>query len=211
MNSTLQPIIVSTDPLIFYYASDEPYTTPSLTANFVCRVFFGLLSIVVCLVPLRLLHKNGEFSAVVLITTTVVKNLLTVVNALIWRNNNVAAWWPGSGFCDVLPYLQHFIVMLFITCMLAIMRNLAHQVGLMRANPLTAKEKRRRNWIQALIMFPFPLLQVILTWFLTSQRYVIGTLVGCSWTGSPNWIYVVFFIIPPFIAAFITSCYAGKH
>lgn len=211
MNNTIMPIVAGTDPLILYWPLDEPITTPSLTANLVCRVFFGLIASIVCLVPLRNLYKHGEFAASVFITTTVLKNVFTIVNALIWRNNDIENWWPGYGLCDVTPYLQHFVTLLFITCLLAIVRNLAHQVGLLRANPLTAKERRRRNWGQALIMFPFPMLQVILTWFLTFQRYVVGTLVGCSWTGYPTWVYIVFFIAPPLVAGTITAGYASKR
>lgn len=210
MNNTILPIVAGEDPLILYWPSDAPVTTDSLTANLVCRVLFGIIANIICLVPLRLLHKNGEFAATMFMTTVVVKNLITIVNALIWHNDDVANWWPGYGLCDVMPYIQHFVTLLYMTCLLAIVRNLAHQVGLLRANPLTAKEKRRRNLGQALIMFPFPLLQAILTWFLTSQRYVVGTLVGCSWTGYPTWMYIVFFIIPPLIFALITAGYAGE-
>lgn len=209
-NITIVPVVVSQDPLVLYWPSDGLNTTPALTANLVCRVVFGFIASVVCLVPLRLLHKNGEFAATVFITTAVFKNLITIVSALIWHGNDMESWWPGYGLCDVLPYFQHFIFLLFITCLLAIMRNVAHQVGLLRANPLTAKEKRRRNLVQALIMFPFPILQVILTWFLTYQRFVVGTLVGCSWTGYPTWTYIVFFLIPAPVAATITTGYASK-
>lgn len=213
MNNTtvpILPIVAGTDPLILYWPSDDPITTPALTANLVCRIFFGLIASLVCLVPLRILYKNSEFAATVFITTVVVKNLITILNALIWRNNDVESWWPGYGLCDVMPYVQHFVITLFSTCLLAQVRNLAQQVGLLRANPMTTREKRRRNFGQALIMFPIPLIQVAFTWFLTSQRYVVGTIVGCSWTGYPTWPYLVFFILPAPIIAIITAGYASK-
>lgn len=187
-----------------------PYTNPSLTANLVCRVFLAIVANLVCLVPLRLLYRNGEFAAVVFILNIEIKNLETVANALIWRDDNIMSWWAGYGWCDVDTYIHNISIGLFVTCLLAIIRNLAQQVGMMRANALTVKEKRRRNWIQALIIFPFPLLQLALTWPLTAQRYVVGTLMGCSWIPHPSWPFLVFFVLPPPVFALITAGYASR-
>ncbi|KAF4121250.1 pheromone a factor receptor [Geosmithia morbida] len=169
---------------------DPPYTNPALTANLVFRVALGIMANVVCLVPLRLLHRGGELAAVVFIVNMELKNIETVVFALIWRNDDMDSWWAGYGVCDVHPYFNNFVMTLYGTCLLAIMRNLSRQVGLMRAQGLTRGEKRRRNLVQALIMFPLPILQVALTWFLTDGRYAIGTLVGCTWIPGASWIYL---------------------
>jgi pheromone a factor receptor len=98
---------------------------------------------------------------------------------------------------------------LYSTCLLAIIRNLAHQVGLMRVNPMTVGERRQRNMIQALIMFPLPLVQLAFIWPLTVQRYVVGTLVGCSWAAQPAWPYLVFYVLPPVVFGFLTAGYGG--
>lgn len=211
MDNTTAVQVLGQDPLIFYTGPVTiTSTNTSLTANLLCRVTFALIANFVCLVPLRLLYSNGEFAAVVFIANVEVKNLFTVLYALIWRDDNVLDWWAGYGLCDVSPYIHNFITMLFITALLAITRNVACQVGLLRANPLTAKEKRRRNVVQALIMFPLPLLQVILTWFITAQRYAVGTLIGCAWAAYPTWVYLVFFILPPLLVALITAGYASE-
>ncbi|KAL7789940.1 pheromone receptor [Trichoderma ceciliae] len=189
-------------------AAPPPYTNPSLTANLVCRVLFGILANLVCLVPLRLLYRNGEFAAAVFIINAEIQNLRNVVNALIWRTDDMASWWPGYGLCDLDPYLHNFGIGLYATCLLAIMRNLAIQVGSLRANPPSRREKRRRNIIQALIIFPLPLLQTAWTYPLTLQRYYIGTLFGCSWLNAPTWPYIVFEILPPALVSLITAGYA---
>ncbi|KAG8416600.1 hypothetical protein J3458_007175 [Metarhizium acridum] len=185
-----------------------PYTTPALTANLVCRVFLAVLANLVCLVPLRLLYRNGELAAVVFILNIQIKNLETIINALIWRNDDIMSWWAGYGWCDFDAYIHNISIGLFVTCLLAIMRNLAQQVGLMRANALTTRERRRRNLIQALIIFPFPILQLALTWPLTAQRYLVGTLMGCNWIPHPSWPFLVFFVLPPPIFALVTTGYA---
>ncbi|RGP63720.1 pheromone a factor receptor [Fusarium longipes] len=183
-------------------------TTPSLTANLICRVLFGIIANLACIVPLKNLYRNGEFAAVVFIANIELANLDTVINALIWRDDDTSKWWSGRGLCDVSPYYTNFQNALFVTCLLAIMRNLAQQVGLLRANPLSVQEKRRRNLVQALIMFPLPVLQVAWVWPLTTQRYAVATLVGCSWIAWPAWPYMTFFVIAPVVVALITSGYA---
>lgn len=198
------------DALIIATPSVEPYTTSALTANLVFRVMLGTIANLVILVPLRLLYRNGELAAVVFIINIWLKNLQTVIYALIWRNDDMENWWPGYGLCDFSSFFHNFTICLFATCLLAIMRNLAHQVGLLNANPLTVKEKRKRNLIQALIMFPLPIIQLALTWPLTAQRYAVGTLIGCSWVGYGAWPYLVFFILVPLLISLLTVCYAGK-
>ncbi|KAG5985026.1 hypothetical protein E4U55_001962 [Claviceps digitariae] len=185
-----------------------PFTSPSLTANLVCRVLLAIVANLTCLVPLRLLYKNGEFAAVLFILNVEIKNLDTIVNSLLWRDDNIRSWWPGYGWCDVDAYIQNLSIGLYITCLLAIVRNLAQQVGLMRANGLTVQERRRRNLMQALIIFPFPIVQLAMTWPLTAQRYLVGTLIGCYWNPHPSWPFLLLFVLPPPIFALITAGYA---
>ncbi|WZH44649.1 pheromone A receptor-domain-containing protein [Fusarium acuminatum] len=183
-------------------------TTPSLTINLISRVLLAIIANLACIVPLKNLYRNGEFAAVVFIANIQWANLDTIINALIWRNDDTSEWWSGEGFCDLNPYYTNFTNALFGTCLLAIMRNLAQQVGLLRANPLTVHERRRRNLVQALIMFPLPLLQVAWVWPLTTQRYAVATLAGCSWVAWPSWPYMAFFVIAPVVVALVTSVYA---
>ncbi|KAI1021248.1 hypothetical protein LB505_000089 [Fusarium chuoi] len=57
-------------------------------------------------------------------------------------------------------------------------------------------------------MFPLPIIQVAWVWPLTTQRYAIATLAGCSWIAWPSWPYMVFFVLAPVTVALITSGYA---
>ncbi|KAH7328490.1 pheromone A receptor-domain-containing protein [Stachybotrys elegans] len=187
---------------------DPPYATPALTANLVLRVILAVVANILCLVPLRLLYRNGELAAVVFIVNVELRNLMTICYSLLWRDNDMDNWWPGWGLCDLHPYIYNLSLALYSTCLLAIMRNLAHQVGLMRAHPLTVKEKRRRNLIQAFIMLPLPLVQLAFVWPLTLNRFSVTTVVGCTWQAYPAWPYLVFFVLGPVIVALLTTMYA---
>ncbi|KAJ3494171.1 hypothetical protein NLG97_g4252 [Lecanicillium saksenae] len=173
-------------PLFMVTTNDPPYVTPSLTANLIVRVILGIIANLVCLVPLRLLYRNGEFAAVVFIIVVEIKNIFTILMALIWRTDDMESWWPGYGLCDV----QQFVS------------------GILRANPLTVREKRRRNFIQALIIFPLPIVQLAFTWPLAAQRYMVGTLMGCSWVPSSTWPYLLFFVIAELVMSVVAAIYA---
>ncbi|KAL6833384.1 pheromone A receptor domain-containing protein [Trichoderma sp. SZMC 28015] len=208
--STTIPLYPITPDFSIFMLGPPPtiYTTPSLTVNLVCRIFFGILANLICLIPLQLLYRNGEFAAVVFILNMELENLRNIVNALIWRNDDVESWWPGYGLCDVDGHLHNFCISLYATCLLAIMRNLAIQIGSLRANPPSRREKRRRNIIQALIIFPLPLVQVAWTYPLAQQRYYVGTLVGCFWPTASAWPTIVFEILPQAVVSVITAGYA---
>ncbi|KAK4043185.1 hypothetical protein C8A01DRAFT_32675 [Parachaetomium inaequale] len=186
-----------------------PYASPALQANLFFRVFLGIVSLFVTWVPARLLWRNGEFGGTVFCIMLLVLNLITVVNALIWRNNNVQTWWAGHGWCDIQTYTFFALHTAFNICMFEIMRSLASKVALNRTIKPTRSERRRQHIVSALIIFTVPVIQVILTYFSTVSRYNVSTLVGCSAVYYPNWIYLVFYIIPTPVFAVLAAYMAG--
>ncbi|KAJ2973941.1 hypothetical protein NQ176_g6316 [Zarea fungicola] len=195
-------------PVFLAAPNIEPFVTPSLTANLFFRVFLGIIANLVCLVPLRHLYRNGEFAAVVFILVVEVKNTFTVIMALVWRNDNMETWWPGYGLCDIQQFVYNGSAGMFAACLLAIMRNIAQQVSILRANPLTVSEKRRRNLVQALIIFPLPIVQIAFTWPLAERRYSVGTLMGCSWMPASTWPYLLFYVIADLVLSVVATIYA---
>ncbi|KAK6210255.1 pheromone receptor [Colletotrichum tabaci] len=185
-----------------------PYTDPYLTANLVCRVVLALFANAVCCVPLGNLCRQGELAPVVLIGTVVAANCLTVVNALVWRNDNVYEWWDGRVWCDLHAYLYQPLMPLYWLSVVAITRNLAQQLGLSRASPLSRRERRRKTLVEALVVFPLPILQMGLLYPISSQRYRIVTLTGCMWTAHPSWPFFVFFLLPRPVVVLMSSYYA---
>ncbi|KAF9871634.1 pheromone receptor 1 [Colletotrichum karsti] len=186
-----------------------PFTTPLLTTNLVCRVVLAFLANVVCLVPLKNLCRNGEFAAVVFITTVIFLNTDTIINSLIWRDDDIEKWWRGWVWCDVHPYIYQPALTIYATSVVAIMRNLSEQVNLLRVGPLTVIEKRKRTWLQALIIFPLPIIQLGWVYPLSGQRYTVGTLKGCLWSTTPNWVCIVFFLLPIPIVALVGGFYSS--
>ncbi|PFH60603.1 hypothetical protein XA68_10659 [Ophiocordyceps unilateralis] len=190
-------------------SGSPPYVSASLTHNLILRVTLALAANAVCLVPLRVLRRNGEFAAAVFIISVELLNFEAVLCSLIWRDDDFSSWWSGHGLCDIVIHIHNAVTALFTSCLLAIMRNLFQQVGLMRAGPLQRSERRRRNLVQALIIFPLPIINLTLTAIVAERRYEVGTLIGCSWAPHSSWPNLVFFVFPPVVLSVITVVYAA--
>ncbi|KAH8880394.1 pheromone receptor [Thozetella sp. PMI_491] len=188
---------------------DGPYTNPSLQANLFFRVFLGILANICCWVPMKLLWSNGEFAAAVFCLTTMVLNVFYSVNAMIWPDENTAKWWLGHGWCDMQVYLFYALDTLYTACVFEIMRQLADKVALSRVTSLSRAERRRRHLVSGLVIFPIPLLQVIMTWFVQSQRYSIGPLIGCLANYDSTLPYLITFVIPPPILTLGAAIFAA--
>ncbi|KAI0425828.1 GPCR fungal pheromone mating factor [Xylaria sp. FL1042] len=182
-------------------------SNPSLQANLVARVILAFTAILLCWVPLRLLIRNGEFAVVVLILDLGLMNLFTILNSIIWHDDNWDSWWDGVGLCDVEVYLSVPTQTIYAASIFAVMYHLAQQVkvtGAGRDRSLIV----RRNLIQAAIIFPIPLVQLLFTYFDLAQRYVIGTLVGCTGLYDASWPKTLVFDAPPAVFAVLSVPYA---
>ncbi|KAK1769176.1 pheromone A receptor-domain-containing protein [Phialemonium atrogriseum] len=185
-----------------------PYSNPSLEANLFFRVCLGILAPIACWVPMRLLWRNGEFSAAAFCIVTMILNFYYVVNALLWRDNNVQNWFAGYGWCDLQVYTIFALETVYSASVFSIMRNLANRVGLMRATSLTSKEKKRRNLVEGLVLLPAALVQIIVTYLVLAQRYNVSTLIGCTSAYDTSWPFLVFFDLPSPIYAVGAAVYA---
>lgn len=190
-------------------SNHDPVPQSSLTTNVICRLVFAIMSNLVMWVPLTLLRRNGELAAAIFIVVTMTYNVSTAINGLIWRNDDTSSWWQGWGYCDLYVYINYPILTIYTSCVFAIMRNLAEQISLMRADSLSLHERRRRNIAQAFIIFTVPLIQVACMYPASVHRYYIMTLVGCAWWPSRTWVSLVFFCVPPPAFAIGAAWYAG--
>jgi pheromone a factor receptor len=188
----------------------DPITYPTLIFNLVLRTTMGFLAIFACLVPLRLLYRNKEFAAIVFVVNDLGLCLINTINALIWHDDNMDDWYTGFGWCDLHPYLYVPMMTLFTTSVLAHSRGMAEKVSLVRASPMTKRERRRNYLMQSLIMFPLPIVQLAWMYPLTAQRFVLTTLVGCDWRVDGSWPWLTFFILPIPILSIIAGIYACK-
>ncbi|KAI8627391.1 pheromone A receptor-domain-containing protein [Xylariaceae sp. FL1651] len=188
--------------------AQKPTANPGLLANLISRVILAVIGNLLCWVPLRLLFRNGEFAAVVLIVDVAIMNIFTIVNSIIWHSDHWDTWWEGTGLCDIEVYLSGPLQTIYAASIFTVMYHLVQQIKVTRATRLDQQETTRRNLIQAAIIFPIPLVQLLFTYFDLAQRYIIGTLIGCSAVYDSSWPKNLVYDAPPAMFALLSVPYA---
>ncbi|KAH7038218.1 GPCR fungal pheromone mating factor [Microdochium trichocladiopsis] len=177
-------------------------TDSSLEANRVLRILLAFLGTTLCYVPLRLLLRNKQYAAVSLILTIGVMNSFTVLNSSIWPNDQYENWWSGHGLCDIEVYVAAPTQTAYAASIFAIMRRLTSQIKLNNVTTVDSQSQARKRLVEELgIILAVPAFQLLFTHFDLAQRYIIGTLVGCSAVYDRSWPKALVFDTPPAVFA----------
>lgn len=185
--------------------------SPGILANIILRFTLNLAAAIACWVPLKLFHRKGELAGTAMVAAMALLNFYYALNSVVWHNDDVGSWPKGYGWCDIQLVSWIPLETLNSAAICAVMQNIANQVSLMRASGLTREEKTRKQIIQALIVFPLPVLQVVLYYFVIPMRYNISGIIGCQAVFQANWLFLVFFIVPIPVFAVAAAYYAGEQ
>ncbi|TLD34317.1 hypothetical protein PspLS_00555 [Pyricularia sp. CBS 133598] len=199
---------MSTDPDIQYGLLAADLASPALVVDLVLRISLATVAIIAIWVPFRLLWRSGELAAALLAANIIITNFITIIQALIWRDDAALDGYRGQGWCDVQAYINIPLSTMYATCVFAVIQHVSTQVSLRRATGLSRAEKRRRNLIQALIIFPVPIIQIALSYPVHAYRYSITTLQGCDGGFEGNLLTFFFFLVPIPIYVIGASIYA---
>ncbi|KAI1800641.1 pheromone A receptor-domain-containing protein [Daldinia bambusicola] len=167
-----------------------------LQVNLVLRVLLAILGTGLCWPPLRALWRHRDTPGVTLIIVVGIMNLFTVLNSMIWSHDNWDDWWDGQGLCDIQIYLAMPLRTIYAATIFDIVYELSRKFDLRRAVVLSPQERRNRVWKQAAIIFVAPAIQLVTTYFITSQRYEIGTLIGCTAVYDDSWPTILLVDVP---------------
>lgn len=192
------------------YVGDNHGPSQGALVNIIFRFILNLGAAMACWIPMNLFHKNGEFAGTAMIIAIAVLNFFYAINAVVWPNNDIASWTKGYGWCDIQLILWVPLETLNAAAVCAVMQNIADQVAIVRASGLTGQERRRKHIIQAFIILPVPMLQIILYYFVIAMRYNISGIIGCQAVFDPDWVFLVFFILPCPMFAISAAYFAGK-
>ncbi|TLS22921.1 uncharacterized protein PpBr36_06041 [Pyricularia pennisetigena] len=199
---------MSTDPDIQYGLLAADLASPGLLIDLVMRVSLATVAIIAIWVPFRLLWRSGEFAAALLAANIIITNLITIIQALIWRDDAALDGYRGQGWCDMQAYINIPLSTMYATCIFAVIQHVSAQVSLRRATGLSRAEKRRRNMMQALIIFPVPIIQIALSYPVHAYRYSITPLQGCEGGFGGNLLTFFFFLLPIPVYVIGASIYA---
>lgn len=194
---------------IDYVAGNYGPTTPQLL-NIIFRSVLHFAAILACVVPMHIFCRGGELAGAALVASAAIMNLYHLANTLTWHNDDIASWPLAYGWCDIQLASTVPLETLVAASTCAILRNVANQISLLRATSLTGNERRRKNLIHGLMIFPVPLLQGVLYFFIIVMRYNISGIIGCQAVFLNNWVFLVFFLLPCPIFSLCAGYFAGK-
>ncbi|EMR63238.1 putative pheromone receptor protein [Eutypa lata UCREL1] len=177
---------------------------PKLLTNLIARVSLAILGTLLCWVPLRVLGRNGEFAATVLIATVCALNAITVINSLTWRSDDWTQWPSGRGLCDLEVYLLVPLDTMYAAAVFAVVRRLAGQVRLSSGSSSSGQQLPPAHSHASLGAATV----VVFTYFDLAQRFVVGTLVGCSAVYDNSLPKLLVFDVPPAAFAIASVPYA---
>ena len=177
----------------------------------VVLAFFSLLVTILNLPTLVQHYRNRNIGATALVAGLLLANIQSVINAIIWRNDDFESWFSGVGLCDIEVKLQIFRQTLFPASVLCILRALANVMDTDRAawNTTTA-QKRRQAAIDLLCVVVAPTLQMIFHVIVQPGRYMVYGIVGCQASTDGSWLAFVLILLPPCIWVLADTYYASK-
>lgn len=177
-------------------------------------VILGLLAATVMLLGLPPLFwhlRNHNAAAGSLVAWIVINNLMTVINIIIWHNDDVQHWYNGVGLCDIEVKIMVARSMALPAATMCILKSLANVMDTSRINLAPSKAQRRRAMILDLTAcLGLPLLTMLLHYVVQPTRYAIGGVSGCLATFYESWVTVVLLDVPPLILAVVNVYLAGK-
>lgn len=178
--------------------------------NIILRCLLHFAAVVLCVVPMHLFCRSGELAGATLVASGVVMNLYHFCNTITWYNDDIASWPRAYGWCDLQVATTSPLEAMVAASTCAILRNVSNSIMSLRTTELRKSERRRKNLIHALIIFPIPFLQVILYFFVIERRFNILGIIGCRGSFKTNWVFLIFFLLPCPIFAFCAGYYASK-
>jgi pheromone a factor receptor len=189
----------------------DPSTSVSTRLNAVFLPLCAALVIAANYVPLCLLLRVRKIAACTLVIVLAVENTFTLVNAIIWPNNNTAEWWSGIGLCDVQVALKIPLNTLLASSSAYLSWDLARALDTDNPRLLeTRRSRRRRLAIEVVFCFGIPVLQAALHYVIQAGRFAVVTIYGCSDYVDDSWPTPIIGSMWPPIFALINCYFAGK-
>lgn len=164
-------------------------------------------------VPPLVWHINRRnLAAASLVFWIMLSNVMNFTNSLIWRTDDISAWWSGAGLCDVEVKLQIASSFGFVGSQVAIMRNLAKVLNTKSTVLSPSRSERRRETALGLMLcFGGPIYAMAIHYIVQPSRYYVFTISGCTVSYDSSWPKLVLILIWPPIMGIVVVYYSGKY
>jgi len=116
------------------------------------------IAVMLCIPPFIWHLSNRNVGAVGLMLWLIILNFMNFINALIWPNDNIFAYWNGEVFCDIEIRLMLGGTVALPGAVLCIVRDLACALDTNRNTlSFSDSQKKRKLIIDLLLYFGSPL------------------------------------------------------
>ncbi|KAK0916384.1 a-factor receptor [Friedmanniomyces endolithicus] len=169
-------------------STPSPPTTAPYPAA-IALATLSLLVIILLLSPMCWHLRNRNVGATFLVAWTILINLQTLINALLWPHDDIALWYNGAGLCDVEVKLQ-----IAFLSLLPLLWPLAQRI--------------RDYAVDFSFCLGFPALQMLFHYIDQPTRYLLFGIAGCEASVSKTWVTVLLMDVPPLLWTLVDSYYA---
>lgn len=199
---------IKDDPNLPALLDGDPYVDvagPQVYALAILSAFSIIL-----IMPTFIWHiRKGQLPASCLIFWALWLNLVNLVSALIWPNDNIGSWFWGYGYCDIAVKMDIASGLGIVGAVVCILRSLAAALDTNRIRVMSSRPAlMRQRVIEIVFCFGLPILQAVLHVFVQSRRYYIYAISGCMYTVGETWVDVLFIWLWPPILALVAGYYA---
>ncbi|KAK0814177.1 a-factor receptor [Friedmanniomyces endolithicus] len=189
-------------------STPSPPTTAPYPAA-IALATLSLLVIILLLSPMCWHLRNRNVGATFLVAWTILINLQTLINALLWPHDDIALWYNGAGLCDVEVKLQIAFSVAAPAALAAVLRALANALDTSRATLVKSRAQRIRDYaVDFSFCLGFPALQMLFHYIDQPTRYLLFGIAGCEASVSKTWVTVLLMDVPPLLWTLVDSYYA---
>jgi len=190
-------------------STPSPPTTAPYPAA-IALATLSLLVIILLLSPMCWHLRNRNVGATFLVAWTILINLQTLINALLWPHDDIALWYNGAGLCDVEVKLQIAFSVAAPAALAAVLRALANALDTSRATLVKSRAQRIRDYaVDFSFCLGFPALQMLFHYIDQPTRYLLFGIAGCEASVSKTWVTVLLMDVPPLLWTLVDSYYAS--
>ncbi len=169
--------------------------------------FLSLLGVLICIPPLVWHLNNKNIPAICLIAWIMIMCLKTFIDDMIWGNlETFSNSFNGNIYCDIMIRLQAAFQVGVISAVLAICRQL-YLITSVSTTGL-AMVKWKKNLIDLIICFLFPVYTIIVVYWVEKSRYLILRYSGCQFTYFINLKSLLLYAVWQVVVSLVSVVYS---
>lgn len=192
-------------------AASAVATVAPVYSSSVLLATFSFLTVLLIILPMCWHYRNRNLGATLLVAWTIIMNVQTFLNAVLWPADNISTWYNGAGLCDVEVKLQVAWGVAAPATLGCVLRALANVMNTDRATLIKSKAQRWRDYsIDLSWCIGFPLLQMLFHYIVQDRRYYLYGISGCVPSVSASWLTILLIYIPPVIWTLIDGYFASE-